>query len=222
MIHQLRTLVPFELGLCFQTQRTEQGIVLSHPFSSDETRDFSAFLSGNYPKWNEFIMAPESVSFLQSDLIPEDKWEKSRVYQEIWAPQHIYWGMFLSVVKQDCPLALFGFFRSRGQPDFNQRDSSILNIFRESLENQLYRLLRQPTEATTTQDIAFLKSVAPYGLTSREVQIAALIRDNHDTQAICEELCISPSTLNKHLSNIFAKTQVKNRIQLFMLLQTLI
>ena len=128
--------------------------------------------------------------------------------------------MFLSVIKQDCPLALFGFFRSRGQPDFTARDSFILNIFREALENQLYRLLRQQDAPAAPQDTAFLQSIAGYGLTPREAQIAALIRENRDTQAICEELCISPSTLNKHLSNLFAKTQVKNRMQLFMLLQS--
>ena len=219
VVQQLRTLVSFELGVCFQTERTEQGTVLSHPFSSDKKRDFSAFMSSSYPKWNEFVMAPESISFLQSDLIAPGKWESSRIYQDVWAPQQIYWGMFLSVVRQDCPLALFGFFRSHGEPDFNQRDCYIMNVLREALENRLYQLLHQPTKQTPSQDAVFIKSVASYGLTSREAQIAALIHDNLDTQAICEQLCISPSTLNKHLSNIFAKMKVKNRMQLFMALQ---
>ena len=207
---QLRTLVPFELGVCFRTRREGGRVLLSNPVSSRPGQDLSWFLEGDYPRWTEFIMAPNSSIFQQSDMVPPDLWESSRVYQEIWAPQDIYWGLFLSAVRQDEPQALLGLFRSRGQGDFGRRDAYVLEILREPLENCLYQFEREG--GRSAQDLRLRAS--GFGLTPREAEVAALVGLGMDTGPICEALHIAPSTLNKHLANIFAKTQVNSRAQL--------
>ena len=50
-------------------------------------------------------------------------------------------------------------------------------------------------------------------LTRREIEIAMSILDNRSYKDIGEELFIAESTVSKHASNIFKKTNVKNRTE---------
>lgn len=48
------------------------------------------------------------------------------------------------------------------------------------------------------------------GLTSRELEIAALIASGHTNNSIARKLFISPHTVNTHRKNIFRKLNVNN------------
>lgn len=50
-------------------------------------------------------------------------------------------------------------------------------------------------------------------LTHREQEILTLIATGHDNQTIAEQLFISPNTVKTHVSNIYKKIEVTNRIQ---------
>jgi DNA-binding CsgD family transcriptional regulator len=53
----------------------------------------------------------------------------------------------------------------------------------------------------------------PSGLTGREVEVLRLIAAGQSNRAIAEALFISPNTVLRHVSNIFAKTGVANRAE---------
>jgi DNA-binding CsgD family transcriptional regulator len=53
----------------------------------------------------------------------------------------------------------------------------------------------------------------PAGLTGREVEVLRLIAAGRSNRAIAQALFISPNTVLRHVSNIFAKTGVANRAQ---------
>jgi DNA-binding NarL/FixJ family response regulator len=53
----------------------------------------------------------------------------------------------------------------------------------------------------------------PGGLTGREVEVLRLIAAGRSNRAIAEALFISPNTVLRHVSNIFAKTGVANRAE---------
>jgi DNA-binding NarL/FixJ family response regulator len=53
----------------------------------------------------------------------------------------------------------------------------------------------------------------PAGLTGREVEVLRLIAAGHSNRAIAQALFISPNTVLRHVSNIFAKTGVANRAE---------
>jgi DNA-binding CsgD family transcriptional regulator len=53
----------------------------------------------------------------------------------------------------------------------------------------------------------------PAGLTGREVEVLQLIAAGRSNRAIAEALFISPNTVLRHVSNIFAKTGVANRAE---------
>jgi len=51
-------------------------------------------------------------------------------------------------------------------------------------------------------------------LTKREHQIVTLVAEGIKNKDIAERLCISPATVRHHLSSIFAKLEVSDRLQL--------
>ena len=79
-------------------------------------------------------MASYSTVFRQSDLIAPAKWERTRVYRDLWQPQDIYWGLFISVVTKDVPMAIIGLFRPKTEEDFSARDLYLLNTLKDPLE----------------------------------------------------------------------------------------
>ena len=58
-----------------------------------------------------------------------------------------------------------------------------------------------------------------YHITEREAEVVKLIKKGLTNKEIASELDISVNTVNNHIANIFAKTEVRSRIDLLNLLQ---
>ena len=220
LMEQLQTVLPFDRAFCLRIGREEGRVTISEPVNYRLNDDYSGFLNGSYPRWSEFIMSPSSMVFSQSELVEDGElWERSRVYREIWQPRDIYWGLFTSVIYQDQPLILLGLFRQRGKKDFSERDRFILQALEDALEQRFSRLLvnEKPVGNLGLKKV-MLPKAAGFGLTKRETEITDLICQGYSSEQICGQLYISPATLNKHLSNIYCKTGVKNRIRLISLM----
>lgn len=56
--------------------------------------------------------------------------------------------------------------------------------------------------------------MAKRGLTMREQEVVLLIVSGRDDREIADALCISLSTLRKHIYNTYKKLDVNNRVQL--------
>jgi DNA-binding CsgD family transcriptional regulator len=52
----------------------------------------------------------------------------------------------------------------------------------------------------------------PFGLTTREAEVLALLADGLSNQEIAEQLFISPKTASVHVSNIYGKLGVESRV----------
>ena len=221
LLQQLKTLIPYSTAVAFRTGRENGQAVIGSPISYDvdnKKADHSRFINGDYPRWSEFIMAPYSMVFRQSDLIAPAKWEKTRVYRDIWQPQDIYWGLFVSIISKDNPMAIIGLFRDKKDEDFNARDIYLLNTLKDPLERKFFSLLEGQTNPGNNMFSGKIsKTAAKYGLTKREIEIVNLVCASKTGEDICGQLFITPATLSKHLSNIYSKTGVRNRTQLFAL-----
>ena len=68
----------------------------------------------------------------------------------------------------------------------------------------------------------FSRAIESLGLSERERHISLLVLRGGDNASICEELCITESTLRTHLRNIYAKTDVHSRADLTHLLANLV
>jgi two-component system nitrate/nitrite response regulator NarL len=56
-----------------------------------------------------------------------------------------------------------------------------------------------------------------FGLTTREIEIIAAIREGNSNREIANRLAISEETVKRHLSNIFSKLGVSSRLELAVL-----
>lgn len=68
------------------------------------------------------------------------------------------------------------------------------------------------TESATAENISW--NIERFGLTDREAQIARMILKAHSYREIGNELKISEKTVSKHVSNIFQKMRVTNKVEL--------
>lgn len=77
-------------------------------------------------------------------------------------------------------------------------------------------VLQQQREGfASAKETADLSSVTnKYGVSKRERTILALVLEGKSNNEIAEQLFISHNTVRNHISNIYGKLQVKNRIQL--------
>jgi len=219
-LQQIRTLVPYQSGVIFQAGRENGRVVLNNPVSTEQHDDRSShdfFIEGKYPHWNEFVMLPYSSVFRQSDIIQPGKWEKTRVYREVWQPKGLFWGLFISLVHKDVPLAVLGIQREKGASDFSDRDVYIMNTLKDPLERRFFTLLEDLKTIGNAGADRILKASVSFSLTKRETEIVSLICAGKGSDEMCQLLFITHATLSKHLSNIYTKTKVKNRTQLFAL-----
>jgi len=221
-LQQIRTLIPYNIGVVFQTARENGRGVLTNPISTeqiDDRSDHNFFIEGNYPHWDEFIMSPFSSVFRQSDIIAPGRWEKTRVYRDVWRPKGMYWGLFVSLVHKDVPLAVLGTLRDKESSDYSARDIYIMNTLKDPLERKYFSMLEGSGFTGGFGADRILRATASFGLTKRESEIVSLVCAGKSSDDMCQNLYITHATLSKHLSNIYAKTKVKNRTQLFALFQ---
>jgi PAS domain S-box-containing protein len=64
------------------------------------------------------------------------------------------------------------------------------------------------------------KSLSDYGLSSMENRIASMILQGNSNKKIAQQLCISENTVKHHITSIYSKFTVKNRIGFINLIQT--
>lgn len=100
--------------------------------------------------------------------------------------------------------------------------ASIL-VERDSVERNLLQRDATKKESEnpnlgTASDVGY-RSLIEHGLTRREAEVAMLMCKGCSNKEIAAELTISETTVKKHISNIFEKTGIVRREEIFRLLQ---
>jgi len=73
------------------------------------------------------------------------------------------------------------------------------------------------SEAVTAWARTRQPSTSGFGLTTREIEIIAAIKEGNSNREIASKLAISEETVKRHLSNIYAKLGVSSRLELAVL-----
>ncbi len=152
-----------------------------------------------------------------SVVFMSDIWKNHTEYNEyfykILQPDNLKYGLTVVIEKDKLPVMLIGFQREEKWGDYTQKDYDILSelivVLKEKFHEYEDNISRLPANTNTTYN--FLKN---YDITKKEFEIIELISNELGTDDICKELFISHSTFNKHISNIYKKTGVKNRVEL--------
>ena len=73
---------------------------------------------------------------------------------------------------------------------------------------------QEPREEAPEAAAAYRERLAMLGLTERQAQVVELLARGHGNAAIASALDISPSTVKRHLENVFSRVGVRNRGEL--------
>ena len=117
---------------------------------------------------------------------------------------------FLFCDERNCARCIFSFDRF-GEENFTADDVKAVRHLLPLLESKFIDLLLPAQKVFAPERLA--PSELP--LTDREAEVAELICGGCDSARIAARLSISPTTVYKHLSNIYRKLNISNRQELF-------
>ena len=147
-----------------------------------------------------------------SDVIGRQRYHELPIYRDYFHPaglDHMIDVGLPAAPRQYRSLILF---RRTGAGDFSERDRAVLEMLRPHLAVLEARaeLRRRLSEALSTQ-YGVGKSSSFIQLTPREREIVVLVAEGKTNAQIAAQLWVAPSTVKKHLENVYGKLGVGTR-----------
>jgi DNA-binding CsgD family transcriptional regulator len=187
--------------------------LLSDPVANNiERRDIV-----NYLEYGEGIdytipifKSARPIAYKETDLFDNAIREKTEFYNEFLA-HGLEYPLALCIARSGKCYGALSLYRSKRMGDFCDRDVFILS----QLHNHLAAKICSHEYRETDPMLRKLDEIRHAGLlTSRELEIAALLLQGYSNEEIGDRLFVEPGTVKKHLHNIYGKFNVKNRMQL--------
>lgn len=173
------------------------------------------YISGNYDELDYsrgILYSGKSICYRETDIIDDQRRKQSPYYQAVYKPNNWHFSMQIIFAKMKQFLGVVTLYRSIGKDDFSYEDIFTADLLREHMSLRLAadREERRPENRENAVD----HIVEKYALTKREREVLLCIIQGENRESICENLAFSENTLKKHMSNIYKKIGVNNRIQL--------
>lgn len=165
--------------------------------------------SGPCPIVHHRISACDTTAIRLSDLISQTAFHELPVYRDCFRHYDIEYMLDIGLPPQLGRHRSLILFRTAGGRDFSDRDRAVLDLLRPHLERreQLGALRRR-------MGLDLSRAGAVNGadaLTPREREIVALVARGKTNAEIAAELWVAPSTVKKHLENVYGKLGVGRR-----------
>lgn len=216
VINVLRMLIPFSKGYFILLNENQKiDIAKSYFYEMDNSiRDkyINTFFDKDYLQYL-YDFSKETTVFQDSLMLADEVRKNTEFYENFLLPADIPFGSGILLVKNQKLIGIFNLFRTTSLGDFTEKDIYILNILKNHLENMIYKT----TQFSVKQGIVekcFETAEKKFELSERENEILKLIADGKSNSEISDTLCVSLSTVKKHVYNIFNKAGVNSRTQL--------
>ena len=147
-----------------------------------------------------------------SDVIGRRRYHELSIFREYFHPAGLDHMIDMGLPAAPRRHRSFILFRRTGAGDFSERDRAVLEMLRPHLAVLEARaaLRRRLSEALSTQ-YGVGKSSAFIQLTPREREIVVLVAEGKTNAQIAAQLWVAPSTVKKHLENVYGKLGVGTR-----------
>lgn len=220
----LRPMIPFCQGI-YHIYAREGDEIRLHSFPvvyGDEARYLNLFLNEyvNDAFFNRASVTSYDEVFRDTDVFPDEVRMQTRWYRDIYAKQGIHFALRCQLAFEGQLIGSVDLFRPKDEVDFSDKEVRILSILSRHISLKLATLLQRGS-IVEQNDKTILKLIARYGLTVREGEVVKEIVSCLPDIEIADKLCISPSTLKKHIHNIYHKVGVCNRSQLLAVTQSI-
>jgi DNA-binding CsgD family transcriptional regulator len=141
-----------------------------------------------------------------SDFLTRQEFRRREIYYDWFVPWETEHELEVGIRSPLWHTKTFSFARGKEWPDFDERDRCVLNVLQPHLTH-MYRNAKLRGQVLDDSDDAAVAA----GLTAREREVLALVREGKTNAQIAAELWIAPGTVRKHLENIYEKLGVQSR-----------
>ncbi len=159
-----------------------------------------------------------SAVFKDTDIIEDELREKTEFYQQFLQPHDLQYGCGIIFIKEKKTLGILNLFRMSALGDFSEKDLKILHMVKDHLANIIFSL-RKNSKALDGRRSINAAELSRYNLSKRELEIVQMLFEGKSNQQMSDSLCISLSTVKKHVYNIFNKLGINTRMQILKLLE---
>jgi DNA-binding CsgD family transcriptional regulator len=225
-LRTLKKIVPFDMGTFKLIRRDSAGThrlvnaVTCSEYGKEFEDDFvsryeNEFGEVDYAKW--IFNGQDSLVYRETDLIDDSARKNNLFYQEYLKPAGLIYISGISLIKDKARLGSLALYRTEKSGDFTDKDIYILEKIFPHLQNKLFEIAGDIENAKTVPHVLRHK----YGITSRETEIIKEIFQGKSNSEIGTSLFISDNTVKKHITSIFAKTEVTSRLKLIRMISEL-
>lgn len=218
ILEALQFLIPFDTGAFFLAS-SETPYKLTDPVGlhvSDEelNRYLQHYQDLDYTRWT--FAAPVGKAYRETDLLQDDIRVNTPYYQAMFPSLGMHYSMLLTIIQEGTFLGVINLFRQQNHGDFTDKEVFLFGLLGNHLNCRLSRTL---SVAAPKPHLLFDKKelIDTYHLTLRETEITHMLLEGFAREAICDQLCISPNTLKKHIVNIYKKLNISSALELFQL-----
>lgn len=216
VLHLLRKLIPFSSAV-FTVLDPENPLHVD-PVKSvcvdaslDSLRSYNEYVSMDFT--NPAFSYPKSSSFRDSDIITEAEKGNTGFYNKWMKTQGLEYSGGIVVKTPKGNMASATIYRSRFNGPFTEREMMILDMLIGHTEDIAAKFLDQENlEEAFSMD--YDRDLRYGSLSNREKEIFHCLMKRYSNEEISDELCISISTVKKHIHSIFTKFNVNSRRQL--------
>lgn len=212
VIARLQALVPSDQAAYQELDVEARRFVELHPAEPDDDEDEELYWAVGPCAITDYRVRTGDLSAIRmSDVIGRQRYHDSPFFREYFQPvgfDHVL-DLGLSTDRQRYRSIVL--IRSGDIADFSERDRAVLELLRPHLRAREARAelelrVRDP-DGTTESDAGDAKT----SLTAREREILRLVREGKTNTEIAGVLWVSPSTVKKHLENVYEKLGVASR-----------
>jgi DNA-binding CsgD family transcriptional regulator len=157
----------------------------------------------------------KSLVYRETDIISDEKRVETEYYKKVYSPNNWHYSLQMILAREKEFLGVITFYRTIGKDNFHYDDIFLLDMLKDHLAYRLY----QERQHAGSRKLTVAKAAVQYELTKREETILGMLMMGMDNTAICSKLVISVNTLKKHVLNIYRKLGIRNRIQMFKMIQ---
>ena len=221
---RLEELVPATWVVYQEADHRSKIFVLARGIGPDAGDDEEIYWTyGPCPTQDYRVRTGDLGAVRTSDLIQPRAYHRLPIYREYFRPFGIEHIMDLGLPASPGRTRSLLLMRERGAPDFSERDREIMEVLRPHLRRieAHVRLRRELAEVVAggtrfgrsrngpddCGDGVGLQSI----LTQREREIVELVAAGKTNAEIAAILWVAPSTVKKHLENVYAKAGIGRR-----------
>lgn len=210
-LEQLHMMISFDSADFFLPKPDDEHGLSRPVFYNIETDYSQEYEELDYSR--DLMYGGRMLVYRESDIISDDARKQSDYYRQVYLPNRWNYSLQMILARKQKFVGVVTLYRVVGRKNFTYGDIFVLDQLKDHIAYRLY--LEHESEASVVGKMSVTSGVKHYELTRREHTILQMIMDGNNNEKIAKDLSVSINTVKKHVLNIYRKTSVNNRVQLY-------